>query len=186
MSFTNSELTIDDLRARIKLPELHKLRQICDGLVVHRVHGINVMVEVIEPETKFSKVKKTGSIVFPEGVEEKYAPMPSFGVIVAMGGKVPKFPADEDGFEVGSVVYFSKHSGQVARFDGMTKVKTEINARGEEIEVKSVREFRLLTCHEIFCTLGVDQGEIGGIISVDEPQPHAPDIPVLSGKAIIG
>lgn len=172
-------LTPTDLRAMVSKPELLKLQQIAKGLTVGRVLHNNVLIDVISPSTKLDEIEKSGLLVFTQETKKDHTPMSCFGIVLQVGPGVPRYDeATGDGIEPGMVVFFSKHAGVTATFDGMVKAK-------DGKDVKQDRVLKLLQFGEIFCTLEAVDGDVDDKIGTTIPASAPVDIPIANGRAVV-
>lgn len=131
-----------ELKQMLTKPQIAKLKQLTNDLQVGRVLGDRVLVKVVDPYTEMDEVEKKGLLVIPETVRDANQPMPTTGIVVAVGditlvyddntGKGYK-PVHE-----GDMVMFSKYAGSECYFNN--------------------EHFRIMEVKEILCTLVEREG----------------------------
>lgn len=154
--------SVADLKAAHN-PKIHRFKELGTGLKVGRVIGDRVLVKTIIDETKLDEVEKKGLLYIPEGKKAEYTPLPSKGVVIAVGDGVPYvfwiwyvfyfllFWLNSDVHRVlkeGDMILFGKYTGT--------------DFRCEE------QDFRIIPREETLCTL-VDTD--GSIVQVEVENP---------------
>lgn len=116
-------------------PQIARLKQLTNGLRVGKVIGARVLVKVVEPYTEMDRVEKEGVLFIPETARDANTPLPTTGVVVAVG----------DVFDIaeGDMIMFSKFAGSDCYFN-------------EEC-------FRILDEREVLCTL-VEAADVGPVV----------------------
>lgn len=100
------EMTNQEARSLLSVPEKMKLKQVGKGVFVKRVVGKRLLVKTIEPWTEADQAEQTSGLYIPPSIKEKNTPLPTFGVIVQLGTTVAP-----DEFEEGELVLFGKFAG---------------------------------------------------------------------------
>ncbi len=72
--------------------KLGRLKELGEGLRVARVLGDRVLVKVITPRTEIDAAEQRGLIVVPESVKSAYVPLPTTGIVLAVGEEVRRWP----------------------------------------------------------------------------------------------
>lgn len=114
-------------RQMLTKPQVQRLKQLTDGLEVGQVMGDRVLVKLVTPFTEMDRVEKEGILYVPESAREENTPLPTTGIIVAIGRGVV------DPLYEGDMVMFSKYAGSDVYFN-------------EEA-------FRIMETREVLCTL---------------------------------
>lgn len=101
-----------------------------NGLQVGKVLGDRVLVKLADPFTEMDRVEKEGILFIPETTREQNTPLPTTGVVVAVGDGIYGMikPLCE-----GDMILFSKYAG------------TDIYLNEEA--------FRIMDTREVLCTL---------------------------------
>lgn len=116
-------------------PQIDRLKQLTNDLKVGYVLGDRVLVKLVEPFTDMDRVEKEGRLIIPETVKEANQPMPTTGVVVAIGAGVNSPYIAE-----GDMIMFSRFAGSDCYFN-------------EE-------HFRIMEIREVLCTLHETRPEV--------------------------
>lgn len=112
-------------------PQIQRLKQMTSGLEVGKVLGERVLVKLVEPYTEMDRLEKEGILVIPETNRESNTPLPTTGIVVAVGrGGEPGHLLE---LAEGDMILFSKYAG------------TDIYLNEEA--------FRIMDVREVLCTL---------------------------------
>lgn len=115
-----------ELRAVLTKPQIARLKQMTDGLEVGQVMGARILVKLVVPYTEMDRLEKEGLLVMPETGKEANTPLPTTGVVVAVGPKCETIGE-------GAMVMFSKFAGSDCFFNN--------------------EQFRVMEEKEVLCTL---------------------------------
>lgn len=124
-----------EVRQQLSKAQVMRLKALGKGIKVGQVLGPRLLVRTVSPFTKMDEVEKKGILFIPETVRDQNTPLPTTGVIVAVGELERR---DRDIFAEGVMVMFPKFSGM-------------------DFTVEE-EDFRILETREVLCTLeGVDE-----------------------------
>lgn len=132
-------------------PQIQRLKQLTNGLEVGRVLGDRVLVKTVDPYTEMDRVEKEGLLVIPETAKEENSPLPTTGIVVAVGFNAQTNARGEPILTEGDMVMFSKYAG------------TDVFLNEEA--------FRILDTKEILCTLVESKENVGPAILPYNPEP---------------
>lgn len=152
-------MEVNELKAQLK-PQLSRLKALGEGIKVGRVLGSRVLVKTVKPFTDADRVEKEGLLYVPKAVKDENTPLPTTGVVIAVGDSVrcrncwqyksDHFERSNDKYEPlvaeGDMIMFSKFAGM----DFMV----------------ANEDFRIVSTDEILCTL-VDVEEVVAEVAGD-------------------
>jgi chaperonin GroES len=140
-------MDLRDQKLALAKPQVARLKALGEGLKIGKVLGNRVLVKPAMPMTEMDRVEKAGTLVIPKAVKDANTPMPSTGVIVAIGDIVG-FSYYDDILKEGTAVLFSKYSGADFIIDRV--------------------EYKILNVDEIMATLEVEEDSIQLIQNAEE------------------
>lgn len=79
----------DTLQGLIGKPQIARLKALGSGLKVGQVLGARVLAIAVEPETELDRVEREGLIAFPKAVKKENTPLPTTGIVIALGPDIP-------------------------------------------------------------------------------------------------
>jgi|HubBroStandDraft_1064217.scaffolds.fasta_scaffold00148_47 co-chaperonin GroES (HSP10) len=126
-------------------PQALRLKELGKGLRVGRVIGNRLLVKTITDSTELDEIEKRGSLVIPKHIKKDYTPLPSKGIVVAVGEDVVHYNIKgEPNFQEGDMVLFGKYTG------------TDFRCNEEDL--------RILNAEEILCVLVDTDSSVVGVL----------------------
>lgn len=136
--------TTKEIQDALGKPELARLKEVKFGLRVSKVLGARVLVKLVQPETELDRLEKQGVLYIPETHKERNTPLPSTGIVVAVGdgclrdsergSYIPSTSDDPTILQPGDMIMFSKYSGN-------------------DLLLNQEEEYRIIPEAEILCVL---------------------------------
>ena len=122
--------------AQIVRPQSVRLKELGTGLRVGRVLGNRLLVKTVQDMTELDAVEKRGNLFIPDQIKKDNRPLPSKGIVVAVGEECATNWAE------GDMILFGKYTG------------TDFRCNEED--------FRIVNADEVLCTLiDTDQSVVG-------------------------
>lgn len=146
-----------ELKGILNKAQIAKLKQLTNDLQVGRVIGDRILVKLVESYTEMDEVEKKGLLVIPDSVREANQPMPTTGIVVAVGDLQLVYNDINGRMDApvreGDMVMFSKFAGSECYFNN--------------------EHFRIMEMKEVLCTL------------VEREDASVPSVvPVSEGRAL--
>lgn len=121
-------------------PQMSRLKALGTGIKVGKVLGPRVLVKTVLPFTDADRVEKEGLIKVPDWVKKENTPLPTTGIVVAVG-------PDVQGLQEGDMILFGK-------FAGVDFVIEE-------------QDMRIIHMNEVLCTLVDTEEVVTEVLSAD-------------------
>lgn len=128
-------MDLKELTAAVGKPQIARLKQVGKGVRLGVVLGERVLVKPIIPYTELDEIEKKGLLYMPESVKKDNTPLPSTGIVVAVGLGLSEF--DRHYLGEGTGVMFGKYAGVDIAIDG--------------------GEFKVLNAADVMCTFVDDE-----------------------------
>ncbi len=160
----------EEVRRMIPLPEINKLKQVALGIEIDRLFGRRILVETIEPYTYADELQAKGLVYIPKDVKKENTPLPSTGIVMAVGDKIEA----DNPIQPGAMVMFSKHCG------------VDFVFREDKSKFDETKKWRILDIDEVMCTLRSTNDEPLAAKVMPVIDKDADDVPVAAGAALIG
>lgn len=139
-------MDIKELKATaLSKPQVAKLKALGTGIRVGLVWGRRLLVKPVVPYTDMDRVEKEGTVIIPDSVRQQNTPLPSTGIVVAIGELLED--SERRIFEEGTGVLFSKYAGV-------------------DFTIETV-DYKIINLDEVLATFVID-GETEIIQSVEE------------------
>jgi len=152
-------------------PQIQRLKQMTDGLEVGRVLGERVLVKLVTPYTDMTRVQKEGLLFIPETAEEANTPLPTTGIVVAVGRLTCHFCGGpwHDDQEKGAINIAHDYMGTIGEGDMLLFSKYA----GTDVYLNE-EAFRIMDVKEVLCTLVEREAGVGAVIPINnDPLPAA-------------
>lgn len=128
-------MDLRELTAAVGKPQIARLKQVGKGVKLGVVLGDRVLVKPIIPYTELDEIEKKGLLYMPDSVKKDNTPLPSTGIVVALGlgvsSEARQYLAE------GTGVLFGKYAGTDIVIDG--------------------GEFKVFNISDIMCTFVDDE-----------------------------
>lgn len=134
-------MDLKELKAAVGKPQIAMLKQVGKGVKLGLVLGDRVLVKPIIPYTEMDEIEKNGLLYMPETVKSANTPLPSTGIVVALGEECSE--KTQERLSEGTGVLFGKYAGTDIVIDG--------------------GEFKVFNTADIMCTF-IDSEETTALI----------------------
>ncbi len=154
-----------DLAAAIGKPQIARLKQIGSGIKVGQVLGARVLVKTVTARTEMDRVEEQGLIHLPKWVKKENTPLPTTGIVIAVGPGVlcrlcgqPYYEHSHADVGIVNARGCSLYQPPIAEGDMVMYPKFS----GSDFTIEE-EDLRILEAADILCTLVDTEGAIAEV-----------------------